>query len=139
HTERLDGGGYRSGVVSAPLSKSAYQNMNLKSWKRSMLKYNSSYKSKEFLKGGMWEHSISFKETVTQNPGKFYDFLSDLFDDINIDVCYLSHGIDGLIEGKYEPEKVKTLYKKLIRRNLDKEYILYSNWQVRYLVENNII
>src|SRR5690606_5661069 len=34
HTERLDGGGYRSGVVSAPLSKSAYQNMNLKSWKR---------------------------------------------------------------------------------------------------------
>lgn len=139
HTERLHGGGYKSGVVGAPLSNSAYQNMNLKSWKRSMLKFNPSYESKEFLKGGMREHSISFKETVAQNPGKFYDFINCLFDDKNINICYLSHGVDGLVEGKYEPEKVKTLYKKLIRRNLDTEYTLYSNWKVRYLVENKII
>lgn len=139
HNNSLHEGKYQSGVVGSPLSQSAYTKMNLNSWKKSMLKFNETYKSKEFLKGGMREHSIAFKETVSKNPEKFYDFINEISENKNINVCYLSQGIDGLIEGKYDPEKVKQLYKKLIKKDLDREYTLYSNWKARYFLETNTI
>lgn len=134
YKKALDSSRVTSGAVRAPLSQKAYVNMNLKSWEKSMIKYDENYRSSEFLKGGLQEHSSEFKNIVTQNPEKFFDFINDLFKDSKIHISYISSGIDGLIDAKYDPEKVKILFKKFIKLNLDDVHISYSIWKTRYFL-----
>lgn len=126
------------GVV-APLKQSAYSNMNLESWKKSILKFDDNYIEGHGPKGGKTEHSRAFKDTVKQNPNKFYDFIFNLFEDERVSIDYLSSGIDGLIEGEFDPNKVKILYKKLINLNLDRTNTLYTIWKTDYLIEHQLI
>lgn len=139
HRKALNTSIYRSGVVGPPLSQNAYTKMSLTSWKKSILKFNSSYESDEFLRGGMLEHARSFENEVSKAPEKFYNFIDCLFKDKKVDFCYLSYGINGLIKGKYSPDKVIVLYKKLIKLKLDREYLMYSNWKIRYFIETQTI
>jgi hypothetical protein len=139
HKKSLDTSTSQGGFVGPPLSYKAYEKMNIKGWKKSMHKYNENYTSDEFLKGGMEEHSNKFKDVVKENPEKFYNLISFLFLDDNINISYIYNGINGLIEGKYDPEKVKLLFKKFIKKNLNKTYTLYSNWQIQYFISTNTI
>lgn len=139
HKKALNTSTYRSGVVGPPLSQKAYTKMNLISWKKSILKFNSSYESGMFLRGGMLEHAQSFEGEVSKDSEKFYSFIDDLFKDKKVDVCYLIYGIKGLIKGTYNPDKVKVLYKKSIKLKLEREYLMYSNWNVRYFIETQTI
>lgn len=125
------------GAVGPPLEESAYQNMDLKSWKRSMLIFNETYRSDKWLKGDMHDHSIAFRNAVKEKPEKFYDFIDSLFDDPQVSSLYLIYGIGGLIEGRYDPEKVKKVYKKLL--NLNPEGDLqrtYLNHYPDYFIKN---
>jgi hypothetical protein len=135
HKRALDTSRLTSGSVKAPLSQQAYLNMNLKSWEKSMFKYDENYRSTEFLKGGLQEHSTEFKKVVTQNPDKFFYFIYTLFDNSKTHISYISSGIDGLIDARFDPAKVKTLFKKLIKLNLDDLNISYTIWKSRYFFE----
>ncbi len=125
--------------VGAPLKESAYLNMNLGSWKKSILKFDDDYVEGHGPKGGKTEHSRAFKDTVKQNPIKFYDFIFNFFEDERVSVDYLSSGIDGLIEGEFDPNRIKILYKKLINLDLDTPNTLYTIWKTGYLIQNKLI
>nr|WP_315032946.1 ATP-binding protein [uncultured Chryseobacterium sp.] len=132
-----EGGG---GIVGPPLNQSAYQNMNIESWKRSMIKFNEDYKSNQFLKGGIFEHCQAFKDSVKENPEKFHELVDELFEDKRISNQYLTWGIIGLIEGNYDAEKVKILYKKFLSYDhdvLNYECIIYH--QAEYFIKNKNI
>lgn len=126
-------------VVGAPLENKAYKKMDLKSWNKSFVKFDDNYKEGHGPKGGLTEHSRAFNEEVKQNPDRFYDFILNLFDDETISITYISSGINGLIEGKYDPVKVKLLLKKLIRLELDRSQTLYTIWKTDYLIEHKLI
>lgn len=126
--------------VSSPLLHNEYENMDLAGWKKSMLKFNDSYVADwHSHTGGKREHSSEFKNMVQQNPDKFLQFIDDLFDTEGISIDYIYSGINGLIEAKYDPHKVKELYKKLLKCNLNKEYTLYAVWKSEYLIIEKVL
>ena len=125
-------------VVGSPLTQNAYTHMNLKAWKSSMLKFDDNYKGKG-PKGGKSEHSRAFSNEVKNHPEKFYDFILELCSDKSVSVDYISYGMNGLIEAKYEPKKVKKLYKQLIQLELDSRNTLYTIWNTAYLIDHQLI
>ncbi|MDR7832504.1 ATP-binding protein [Riemerella anatipestifer] len=128
------------GSVGTPLNQSAYDKMNLESWKKSMIKYDENYKSTEWLKGDIYQHSIAFREKVKEYPEHFYNFIDQLFEDKRISPKYIKWGIEGLIDGNYNPDKVKILYKKFMSLNLDDTlYMSMLNHQANYFTRNKNI
>ncbi|WP_046755442.1 hypothetical protein [Kordia jejudonensis] len=125
--------------VGAPLEQHAYSKMDLNSWKSSFLKFNDNYRRDRGPKGGKLQHSRTFEAQVKTNPDKFYDFILELFENNKISVDYISSGLNGLIQGEYIPEKIKIIYKKLIKLKLDKSNTLYSIWKVEYLIKHHLI
>jgi len=130
-----------SGVytVGPPLSQKAYSKMDLQNWKNSMVKFNDNYHEGHGPEGGKHEHSRAFEETVKNEPDKYYDFINGLFHDEKVSIDYVSKGIDGLIASKYSPDKVKELYKRFIRLELDRGNTLYAIWQSRYFIEHKLV
>ncbi len=124
--------------VGPPLAQNAYVSMNLKSWKSSMLKFDDNYVG-HGPKGGKSEHARAFSNAVKNNPKIFYDFILELCSDKSVSVDYISSGMDGLIDAKYEPEKVKKLYKQLIQLELNRSNTLYTIWKTDYLIDYQLI
>ncbi|MFD0798491.1 hypothetical protein ACFQZJ_13545 [Maribacter chungangensis] len=135
HTSSSSG----SYAVGAPLSQSAYNNMDFKNWKNSLTKFDDDYQEGHGPRGGKLEHSRAFGDSVRGNPGKYYGFVLSLFDEENVSLDYLSKGIDGLIQAKYEPEKVKFLHQKFIKLDLDRINLMYAIWHVEYLLKNGLV
>tara|TARA_R110000744_G_scaffold111486_1_gene209740 strand:+ start:1912 stop:6369 length:4458 start_codon:yes stop_codon:yes gene_type:complete len=129
----------RSYGVGAPLSQKAYKEMDLENWQNSMSKFNDDYRGERGPKGGKLEHSRAFVDSVKSNPNKFYDFILSLFENENVSNDYISSGVDGLIQAKCEPEKVKIIYKKFIKLNLDLVNSLYAIRQCDYLIDNKLV
>jgi len=125
--------------VGAPLSQKAYEKMDLGNWKNSILKFNDNYQEERGPKGGKLEHSRAFGDSVRDNPDKYYKFISELFENEEVSKDYISSGVDGLIQAKYDPEKVKILYKKFIFLNLDLVNTLYAIRQCDYIIENKLV
>ena len=95
--------------IGSPLSEDAYKFMTFNSWKQSMKVYGLNRrdrKEKDFLKGGKLEHSRAFEDVVKENPTKYYTFLLELKDDIEIEEDYLCSGLNALVEVKYDNEKI---------------------------------
>lgn len=125
------------GTVGPPLKQSAYNNMNLTHWKKSMLKYNERYQPTEWLKGDIEQHSRAFKDTVKENPEKFYNFINALFEDGQISHKYIIQGVQGLIDGQFDAEKVKKLFKKILTFNTnDLVHLSLLNHQIGYFIKN---
>ena len=140
--KRLDESKMISYAVGPPLKQSAYENMNHKHWKNSMLKYGDDYVSDRHShpsKGGKHQHAQAFKSQVAKKPKKLYSLVEEIITNQNISVDYLVYGIWGLVEGKYDAKKVVFLYKKLIKLELDEGNTLHSIWFVNYLLENELI
>jgi hypothetical protein len=138
HNKALHVSSVTTSGIGAPLNKSAYDKMDLGSWKKSMLKYNENYK--EWHKGDIHEHSTAFRDRVKEHPSSFYIFIDQLFEDNKVSRQYIIKGIDGLIDGDYDPDKVKTLYKKFISLNLSNTlYKSMLNHQAKYFVKNRNI
>ncbi|GAQ15683.1 hypothetical protein MODO_3383 [Myroides odoratimimus] len=131
----------RGGHVKPPLPLKAYKKMSLKQWKNSMYKYNESFVSKEFLSGNIVEHSNSFSSAVCQNPTGFYVFIQEILYDIKISKQYPLKGINGLIDAKYSPEKIKELFLNFITTNstLSKYEVHMLCYYSRYFIENKNI
>jgi len=130
-----------SGVytVGAPLSQKAYSKMDLKNWKNSLMKFDDDYQEGHGSKGGKQEHSRAFGDTVKDNPDRYYEFILELFEDKKVSQDYISKGIDGLIQAKYAPEKVKLLHQKLIQLDLDRVNLMNAIWNIEYLINNKLV
>lgn len=142
NVQQLDRSTISSGVVGTPLSQKAYKKMNLSDWKKSFFLFDDNYVGDRFnhsLKGGKREHSNKFREEVKDDPEKFYPLIKDLFDIENISVDYISSGIDGLINGKFNVILVKELYLQLIKLNLDLSNTLNSIWNTSYFIDKKVI
>ena len=64
---------------------------------------------RDFLKGGIEEHSRAFTEQVSKRPDEFYDFILSLGRRDDIHISYLAAGIDGLVKADYNVVKIKEL------------------------------
>lgn len=125
--------------VGAPLSQGAYAKMDLRNWKNSLTKFDDDYREGHGPRGGKLEHSRAFGDIVRGNPDKYYEFIIELFEEKKVSLEYLSKGIDGLIQAKYEPEKVKFLHQKFIKLDLNQNNLMYAIWNIGYLIKNNLI
>ena len=130
---------FNSYGVGAPLSPRAYEKMDLNNWQHSLVKFGDNYVEERGSKGGKLEHSRAFESEVRNNPDKFYDFILKLFEDDNISIDYISSGLDGLIQAKYESQKIKVIHKKFIRLNLDLVNTLYAIRQCDYIIDNKLV
>lgn len=140
HKKALHSSGVTWGSVGSPLRDSAYNNMSFKHWRNSMIRYNENYSPVEWLKGDIEQHSIAFGNKVKENPEKFFDFIESLFEIKDISPRYIIKGIGGLIDGGYNPEKVKRIYKKFLALNVNIPlYQEVLNHQAGYFVKNKII
>lgn len=101
--------------VGPPLPATAYEKMSFEQWDSSFKKYDESTEwgvpTKDFPKGGIIEHSRAFREQVSKRPDAFYDYVFNLGKRKDISITYLGAGLDGLVEAKYDIEKVKQLVK----------------------------
>lgn len=102
-------------TVQAPLSPSAYKNMTLEDWEKSMIKFDEDYQSEFFSsKGGLEEHAREFYNVVKQNPKQYALFISRLLYMPKVSVAYIISGFEGLIDGQYNIAYTKEVFKKLI-------------------------
>ena len=101
--------------VGSPLSTTAYEKMTFEQWLSSFQKYDEltgrGMPKKDFLKGGIIQHSRAFTDQVSKRPDKFYDFVFNLGKRKDISIIYLAAGLDGLVKVKYDIKKVKKLVK----------------------------
>lgn len=101
--------------IGPPLPTTAYEKMTIKQWLSSFQKYNEStgwgMPKKDFLKGGIIEHSRAFSDQVSKRPDEFYDFVFNLGKRKDISIAYLAAGLSGMVKAKYDIEKVKQLVK----------------------------
>jgi hypothetical protein len=122
--------------VGPPLPQKAYEKMTLDQWIASFKRYDDStgwdQPNKEFLKGGLVEHSRAFAEQVSQRPDEFYEFIFDLGRMTDISITYLAAGIDGLVKAEYDIEKVKKLVKAYWRCK-DTEFRRRIIWAIEYI------
>lgn len=104
------------GPVASPLPFTAYEKMTLDHWRSSMKKYNETTEpggsGSQPFKGGICEHSRSFSKEVEKRPNYFYKFILEIGDDEDISDSYLTAGLDGLIEAKFEPGNIRELIKR---------------------------
>ncbi|MCP4107856.1 MAG: AAA family ATPase [Desulfobacteraceae bacterium] len=102
--------------VGPPLPTIAYEKMSLEQWILSFKRYDDStgwdQPKKEFLKGGLVEHSRAFTKEVSTRPDEFYDFILHLGEREGLSITYLEAGISGLVEANYNISKVKKLVRK---------------------------
>jgi hypothetical protein len=105
----------RGKAVGTPLPRTAYEEMTPEQWLSSFRKYDEStgweMPREELLKGGIIEHSRAFTEQVSKRPDEFYDFVFDIGERDDASITYLGAGLEGLIKGDYDIEKIKKLVK----------------------------
>lgn len=135
HLKALDRSGSRWGSSSSPLSNPNYEKFSFKAWINSMKKIDEKFKSEDFWKGGILELARDFESCVEKRPVYYYDLILQLFNEKNVSHNYISHGISGLIKAKYDGKLIFDLILKEIKLSLNKEYILYSIWHTRYLLD----
>lgn len=114
--------------VGPPLEHDEYESMSLEEWKASFRKYDDNYKEERFSdRGGMTEHARQFQTEVKKRPGFFYPLIEELTAMTNFPRTYLTHGLDGLKEAKFPPERLLHLVKKIDLSD-------FESWDIRRLV-----
>jgi hypothetical protein len=105
----------RSKGIGPPLPPTAYEEMTQEQWLSSFRRYDETTSwgmpREEPLKGGIIENSRAFAKQVSKRPDKFYDFVFGLGKTDDVSITYLGSGLEGLIKGNYDVEKIKKLVK----------------------------
>lgn len=101
-------------VSTPPLEKEDYDNFALKQWIESFVRFDENYREDlGSQKGGMIEHARQFGEEVKKRPDFFYPLLDDITKRSDLPLTYLLHGLEGLKEVNYAPERLLHLFKKI--------------------------
>ncbi|WP_339904779.1 NACHT domain-containing protein, partial [uncultured Cyclobacterium sp.] len=135
HNKALDRNKSRFGGVRSPLSNANFNKFSFDAWLKSMRKIDEDFKSDDFFKGGLLEHSRSFGSVVERRPEHFCGFIAQLFNEEGISYSYISHGLSALIKAKHDPEKVAELVRREIKLSLNREFTLYTIWHINYLID----
>jgi hypothetical protein len=123
--------------VPAPYNKENYSKMSLEDWLNTFIKYNDNYKPDFFSGGGSkFEHSRAFEEEVKNRPDFFFPLLEKIVFNDKVSPDYLTNGISGLIKALYDIDKVNKLIVKQIKYKLNDENVLYTIWNVEYIIKN---
>lgn len=125
-------------IVSAPLPSIAYKKMSNNEWIKSFHKFNSNYQPDYFshrgcVKGGMKEHSSTFREVVLNNPQKYYNLVYDITFDNTIDIEYKINGLRGLVDSEFEREKTLPIYIEITKLELCNSNTMHMMWMAKTL------
>ncbi len=130
------------GMVKAPLSENAYSKMSLNDWQHSFNKFNEERGMNtwgdDFLKGGLSEHALAFKNSVKKNPERFIPLIDCLFKDFSISIEYHINGIEALTEVNYDTAKILEFLKVLIKQELKPHSLAAGIRIANYLIRNDI-
>ncbi len=80
----------------------------------------------------------SFKEEVKLDTTRFYPIVAQLVKDENIRAEYIINGTEGLIDAKFDAQKVWAVVKQLIKRQLERFDMLNTIWLCQYFRKNDI-
>ncbi|WP_345953017.1 ATP-binding protein [Mucilaginibacter sp. PAMB04168] len=142
--DKIRSGRTIAGMVRPPLPHQAYERMSEDQWIRSFHKYISDRdwpRREDFLKGGLHEHALGFKEAVTKDPGPSKIRLIDYVLEHNeIPNTYAIYGIWGLTDSNIEPlpeiQVINHLFKRLLSTgDYDRELTVCIS-TARFLLRN---
>lgn len=126
--------------ISAPLTKNAYDNMKLENWEETFRKYTNKYEPDfNSFSGSILEHSRAFQGEVKKRPEFFFQLIEKIISEPLIPRDYISSGLNGLVEGKFDPLKVQRIYKQYIKTTLDRTQKLYAIWITDYFLEHKCL
>lgn len=129
-----------AGIVRPPLPAIAYQKMTEAQWIASFRKYTGEPDrfADDFLKGGLREHSWSFKQYVATMPEEAkFNIIRTAIEDLTISISYAVLGLYGLVEAGEDAIKILPLFKKLLStRNYESELNLCISI-AGYLIRHN--
>lgn len=131
------------GIVGPPLSANAYKYMNKKDWINSFKKYNTEHNfrshvnEKDFLKGGLLEHSRAFSETVRNYPSNYLELIDTIINEKDIPIDYPIKGVDGLQKADFSPEIICNFLLKIIQKELNQSNIRECIWIADHLLATN--
>lgn len=106
-----------AGFVRPPLPAIAYDKMSEEQWISSFRKYAGGPDrfTEDYLKGGLTEHSWSFKRNVVAIPEDVRsNIITTVIDDPTISISYAVLGLYGLVEAQTETTIILPLFKKLL-------------------------
>ncbi|WP_222166169.1 NACHT domain-containing protein [Edaphocola aurantiacus] len=109
-----------AGVVRRPLPEVGYQKMSKDQWIASFRKYSGEHDrfAKDFLKGGLHEHSWAFKDWAVKDPSQVkIEIIEMVMDNPDIHISYAILGLLGMVEAKVNPDKILPLFKRLLNTN----------------------
>jgi hypothetical protein len=123
------------------LPNSAYENMSLRDWKKSFLKYDESRPDySRWNDISELEHSRMFTKKVKENPMVFFPLIEEILDDKHISNNYLIKGIEGLVETSLSRTKISSLVIKTIKsRELDPYQNTQLLWVIQKIIQNNAL
>ena len=126
------------GLRAAPiLPERAYIYMNDEQWIKSFIKHDER-------KGNHWDrvselnHSQRFAEEVKKAPDRFVALIDRIIDHVEVPPTYINCGLDGLAEGEYDPEVVKRLLLRAVKRTDDAYFQFRLIRITNYLLKNNL-
>jgi len=129
-----------SRAVPAPLNSVVYKKMKNEEWENTFIKFNDkTFLENGLLRGSLMEHKRAFQKEVAERPEYFYPFIKKLINENRISFDYIIYGFDGLKDANFDSEKLKQLYKDIIKSPLDRENTLFTVWASDYLIKNNKI
>lgn len=141
HKETYNTDNILAGVVHRPLDEHAYEKMSVKQWLKSFRKYNHDHEpfQGDFLKGGIREHSMAFKDYAKKYPGKDkINIINKVIKDEEISLEYALLGLAGLCEAKYTAQEIHILFNELIPLKdnfMDRSYFISI---ASYLLQSGI-
>ena len=125
---------------SAPMSKSAYENMTMPDWEASLLRYNKDYRPEwRSRKGGMEEHARTLKEKIKEAPAIFISLIESIFNRPDIEDEYKLLALEALKEAKYKPDDFLALFKKLMHSLTDSYSVRRLIWLADYLSQEGYV
>lgn len=97
----------------------AYEKMSLDDWKNTFLKLNTEQHSfDDWNKPTKEGNKRQFKDHVAKDPVRFYLFIVEIVDE-EIDIEYITSGLEGLQEGNYCKSDFEYLCLKIIEKRKD--------------------
>ncbi len=116
------------GTTMAPicgglLSAEKYKKLTLKQWHNSFIRYDKDYHSFGQRYFSVDEHAKAFGSVIKEQPRQYYPFILELIIENNVNIRYQICGIEGLIESKFDINKVRSLYGILMTREIPASYI----------------
>lgn len=126
--------------IEPPIDRKAYENMSHEDWIATFEKYDENYKP-EFgtFKGSLFEHSRAFENEVKRRPEFFMPLVRRLVEENKVHQNYITAGLSGLKEAKFNPNELQKIFQKAITIDFDVGNILQLISITSYFTQTRVI